>query len=48
MSPNINGTLQKWHIKTYIIGFLKYYEHPANRTYSTIRRKLEKHDFKIP
>ena len=48
LSPNINGTLQKWHIKTYIIGFLKYYEHPANRTYSTIRRKLEKHDFKIP
>ena len=24
---NINGTLQKWHIKTYIIGFLKYYQH---------------------
>ena len=55
MSPNINGSSKKndislkWHLKTYIIGFLKYYKHPANiRPTSTIRHKLEKIDFKIP
>ena len=44
MAPNINGTSQKWHLinatfhkelhlKTYIIGFLKYYQHPAKKAY---------------
>ena len=33
MAPHKNGILQNWHLKTYIIGFLKYYQHPANRTY---------------
>ena len=33
-----NTTLQKWRLTTYIIGFLKYYQLPANRTYPfTIR-----------
>ena len=40
MAPNINGTSQKWHLTAYIIGFLKYYQPPASRTYpSTIRQR---------
>ena len=39
-----NTTSQKWHptwmaSHKYIIGFLKYYQHPANRTYPTIRHR---------
>ena len=38
MAPHKNGisqncTSQKWHLKTYIISFVKYYQHPANKTY---------------
>ena len=33
MAPHKNGISQKQHLKTYIIGFLKYYQHPANNTY---------------
>ena len=33
MAPHKNGISQKWHLKTFIIGFLKYYQHPANKTY---------------
>ena len=29
-----NDISQKWHLKTYIVAFLKYYQHPANRTYT--------------
>ena len=28
-----NGISQKYHFKTFIIGFLKYHQHPANKTY---------------
>ena len=33
MATNLKGTLKKWHLKTYISGFLKYYQHPVNLTY---------------
>ena len=46
MASHKNGISQKWHQITYIIGFLKYYQHPANT--SIVRQKLEKFDFKIP
>ena len=50
MASNINCTSEKWisqkrHLKTYIIGFLKYYQLLAT---PTITQKLEKRDFKIP
>ena len=47
MAANLNGTSQKWHLKTFIIGFLKHYQHPANKPTPTIRHKLEKLDFKM-
>ena len=31
MAPNINGASQNWHLRSYIIGFLKYYQHPTNK-----------------
>ena len=33
MAADLNSTSQKWYLETYIIGFLKYYQHPANKTY---------------
>ena len=33
MAPHKNDISQKWHLKTFIIGFLKYYQYPANKTY---------------
>ena len=33
MGSHNDSILQKLHLKTYIIGFLKYYQHPANKTY---------------
>ena len=33
MAPHKNNLSQKQHLKTDIIGFLKYYQHPSNRTY---------------
>ena len=44
-APNINDTSQKWQLtktashkngipkQTFVIGFLKYYQHAANKTY---------------
>ena len=46
MAPSINGISQKCHLKTYILGFLKYYQTLLIETTPTIRRKLEKQDFK--
>ena len=48
MKSRKNDISQNWHLKTCIVGFLKYYQHPANRTFPTIRHKLEKLDLKIP
>ena len=45
MTYHKNCISQKWHIKTYIIGFLKYYQHPAIEPTHTIRQKIEKHEF---
>ena len=33
MTPHKNSISLKWHIKTFIIAFLKYYQHPAIKTY---------------
>ena len=32
MVSHENNMSQNWHLKTYIIGFLKYYQHPTNKT----------------
>ena len=45
IAANINGTSQKWHLKTFIIGFLKYVL--LIKPTPAIRHKLEKLDFKM-
>ena len=54
--PHKNGTQHKWHLTkmvshNYIIVFLKYYQHPANRTYpynNTQQSKNTCHFCKVP
>ena len=29
MAPHKNDISQKWHLKTFLIGFLNYYQHSA-------------------